>query len=384
MNRLTTPGRNALDQSLSSTPATPVTKKKTAFRLPSASWYLLLLAIPIALFIQACASQANEPAKAVSTAAATAGIPTDGHIVQPSAFSEALEITGTLAANQEVNIASELPRKIVRVHVKEGMNVRAGALLFQLDDADLQAQLQRLRQQEKLAALNEARMKDLIEHDAAIQQDYDQASTNLKVLEAEIRALLTTIDKTRIRAPFNGRIGIIRAYQGALVSPSTILTNIVDDDRIKVEFSVPEKYANLVHLGKTEQFTVESDTTVYSASVIAKESQMDQQTRTLLVRGITPNPHKALVPGQSARLTLELRTAANALKIPSQALIPSSQGYTVFVAKNGKAEVAKVEIGQRGPYDVQINSGLKAGDTVITSNLLRLAPSTPVHFVAIK
>ncbi len=88
------------------------------------------------------------------------------------------------------------------VPVKEGNIVAKGTLLFQLDDADLQAQLERLRQQEKLAALNEARLKDLIAHDAASQQDYDQAATNLAVLKAEIRQLQTTIDKTRIRAPF--------------------------------------------------------------------------------------------------------------------------------------------------------------------------------------
>ena len=383
MNRSTTSGQNTPDQSgLSHPKATWLPTKKPAFRLSAA---ILLLVLPIALFIQACATQANEPApKSVAASLANPGIPTDGYIVQASTFNEEIEITGTLAPNQEVSIASELTRKIVKVHVQEGNSVRAGTLLFQLDDADLQAQLQRLRQQEKLAALNETRMKDLIEHDAAIQQDYDQAITNLKVLEAEIRTLLVTIDKTRIRAPFNGRIGIIRAYPGALVSPSTVLTSIVDDDRLKVEFSVPEKYANLVQLGKTQPFTVESDTTLHSATVIAKESQMDEQTRTLLVRAISPNHRKALVPGQSARIRLALRSADNALKIPSQSLIPSSQGYSVFVAKNGKAEIAEVKIGQRGPYDVQINSGLQPGDTVITSNMLRLTPGTAVNLITIK
>ncbi len=117
----------------------------------------------------------------------------------PGAVKQLIEIAGTLAANQEVSISSELTKKVVSVPVKEGHIVGKGALLFQLDDADLQAQMERLRQQEKLAALNEARLKDLIAHDAASQQDYDQAATNLAVLKAEIRQLETTIDKTRIR-----------------------------------------------------------------------------------------------------------------------------------------------------------------------------------------
>lgn len=344
----------------------------------------MLLLLPVIIFIQACETQANEQKPAIAAAAPNPAVPADGYIVKPTSFSEAIEITGTLIANQEVTIASELMRKVVQVHVKEGNYVKAGTLLFQLDDADLQAQLERLRQQEKLAALNEARLKDLIAHDAAIQQDYDQAITNLNVLKAEIRQLAVTIDKTRIRAPFNGRIGIVRVYPGALVSPNTVLTNIVDDSRIKVEFAVPEKYAHLVTIGKSQRFTVQSDTATYVATVVAKESKMNEQTRTLLVEAIGANPQGRLVSGQSARLNLALHTANDALKVPSQALMPSAQGYAVYVAKNNKVQLAPVVIGQRGAQEVQIISGLNKGDTVITSNLLRLMPGADVALVKIK
>lgn len=344
----------------------------------------LLLLLPVIAFIQACETQAEEQKPTIAAAAPNPAIPADGYVVQPTAFSESIEITGTLIANQEVTIASELMRKVVQVHVKEGNYVKAGTLLFQLDDADLQAQLERLHQQEKLAALNEARLKDLIAHDAAIQQDYDQAITNLNVLKAEIRQLAVTIDKTRIRAPFNGRIGIVRVYPGALVSPNTVLTNIVDDTRIKVEFSVPEKYANLVSIGKPQRFTVQSDTLAYYATVIAKESRMNEQTRTLLVEAIGDNPQGKLVSGQSARLNLALHTSNDALKVPSQSLMPSPQGYAVYVAKNNKVELTQVAIGQRGAQEVQILNGLNKGDTVITSNLLRLTPGAEVTLVKIK
>jgi membrane fusion protein (multidrug efflux system) len=348
------------------------------------SWWLLIL-IPVAIFIQSCGdSQAEQPKTALATAPANPAIPADGFIVKPTSFSEEIEITGTLVANQEVTVASELLRKVVQVHAKEGNYVGAGTLLFQLDDADLQAQLERLRQQEKLAALNEARLKDLIEHDAAVQQDYDQAMTNLNVLKAEIRALAVTIDKTRIRAPFNGRIGIVRVYTGALVSPNTVLTNIVDDTKVKIEFAVPEKYANLVTIGKAQRFTVESDTVTYAAIVVAKESKMNDQTRTLLVEAIGANPHGKLVSGQSARLVLALHTSNDALKVPSQALMPSAQGYAVYVAHNNKVQLAPVEIGQRGDLEVQILKGLNKGDTVITSNILRLMPGAAVSLVKVQ
>ncbi|NML20300.1 efflux RND transporter periplasmic adaptor subunit [Pseudoflavitalea sp. G-6-1-2] len=372
-------------------PARPINHRLQASAAPAlkhppiATTLLLILSLPVMIFLHACASRANEPAPKVATAAAVVpGLPADAHVVTPGEVKEVLEITGTLAANQNVVISSELTKKVVSVPVREGNIVSKGTLLFQLDDADLQAQLERLRQQEKLAALNEARLKDLIAHDAASQQDYDQAATNLAVLKAEIRQLLTTIDKTRIRAPFNGRIGIIRTYPGALVSPSTPLTTIVDDAQVKVEFSVPEKYANLVAQGKQQTFTVESDSTEYKATVMAKESYVDQATRTLLVRATAANTNHKLVVGQSARLTLALRSSDNALQIPSQSLMPSSQGYSVFVVKSGKAVLTPVAVGQRGPDNVQITKGLSVGDTVVVSNQLRLSNGADVNIVNLK
>lgn len=372
-------------------PTRPITHRLQANAAPApkstpvATSLLLILSLPLMIFLHACASRANEPIAAASTAVAAApGIPADGHVVTAGEVKQLLEITGTLAANQEVMISSELTKKVVNVPVKEGNVVAKGTLLFQLDDADLQAQLERLRQQEKLAALNEARLKDLIAHDAASQQDYDQAATNLAVLKAEIRALQTTIDKTRIRAPFTGRIGIIRTYPGALVSPSTPLATMVDDAQVKVEFSIPEKYATLVAPGKQQTFSVEGDSTAYKATVISKESFVDQATRTLMVRAIASNAQHKLVVGQSARLSIALRTSGDALQIPSQSLMPSSQGYSVFVLKNGKAQATPVVVGQRDANNVQITSGLQAGDTVITSNQLRLTPNTDVRIVNLK
>lgn len=344
----------------------------------------LVLSLSIIVFLDACTSRANQSEPATAAIAAAPGIPADVHIVAPGAVQQLIEIAGTLAANQEVSIASELTKKVVSVPVKEGHSVFKGALLFQLDDADLQAQMERLRQQEKLAALNEARLKDLIAHDAASQQDYDQAATNLAVLKAEIRQLETTIDKTRIRAPFAGKIGIIRTYPGALVSPNAPLTTIVDDAQVKVEFSIPEKYASLVNAGSRQLFTVEGDSTQYNATVISKESFVDHDTRTLLVRAIAANPKGKLVTGQSAHLAIALHTSNDALQIPSQSLMPSSQGYSVFLLKNGKAQITPVTVGQRDAERVQITKGIQAGDTVIISNQLRLSPGADVRVVNLK
>jgi membrane fusion protein (multidrug efflux system) len=353
-------------------------KNKILKPISSLAFYLLLI-----ILISGCFAKEKDKTDA-PVATAPQAIPVDGNIIKPANLKEELEVTGTLAANQQVSIVSELTRKIVRVNVKEGNFVNKGQLLFQLDDEELQAQLEKLRQQEKLANLNEERLRDLIKHEAVIQQDYDQAFTNLKVLQAQIAELQVMISKTRIRAPFDGQIGIIRVYPGAIVSTNTVLANIEDNSVIKLEFSVPEKYANIITQGSEQQFTVASDSRQYKAKVVARESRLDQSTRTLQVLALSPNPGRVLLPGQSARLSLSLHASTDALMVASQALIPSSQGYSVLVAKNNKVQIAPVEIGQRNPYSVEILKGLNQGDTVVTSNLLRLAPGAEVKFVTLK
>jgi len=336
------------------------------------------------LFLLAgCYGKVKEAA-AASVATAPPATPVDGIIVRPATLSEELEVTGSLVANQQVDIASELTRKIIRVNVKEGSFVHTGELLFQLDDQDLQAQLEKLSQREKLAILNEQRLRDLIKHEAVIQQDYDQAFTNLKVLQAEIAELRVMIAKTRIQAPFSGRIGIIHVYPGAIVSTNTILTNLEDNSVVKLEFSVPEKYANVITQGSEQHFSVTSDSRQYKANVVARESRLDANTRTLLVRAVSPNPGGILIPGQSARMHLELHSSNDALVVPSQSLIPSAGGYSVYVSRNSQVQAVPIEIGQRGPNSVEVLKGLHKDDTVITSNLLRLMPGSPVQFVTLK
>jgi membrane fusion protein (multidrug efflux system) len=350
---------------------------------PTAELFLAL-SLVMMTFLSGCYARAKDSKDTKTPPAVVNATPVDGTIIKPAALKEELEITGSLMANQQVDIVSELTRKIVRVNVKEGAVVKAGQILFEMDNADLLAQLDRLRQQEKLALLNEERMRDLIHHEAVVQQDYDQAFTNLKVLQAQIAELKVAISKTMIRAPFAGQVGIVHVYPGAVVSVNTVLANLQDNATVKVDFSIPEKYAQVITDGSEQVFTVASDTKQYKATVVAREARLDQNTRTLMVRAVSQNPGRTLLPGQSARLHLTLHAANDALMVSSQALIPSSQGYSVFVAKNNQVQLAPVELGQRGPAAVQILQGLNRGDTVVTSNLLRLRPGATVQFVTLK
>lgn len=346
----------------------------------------ILLFFLVAVILTQCITKAGDFGEANNHAipAPVVRTPVDAMILHASETSESIDINATLIANQQVDIVSELTRKVVKVNVHEGSRVNEGALLFQLDDADLQAQLDKLRQQEKLAVLNESRLKDLLDHDAVAQQDYDEASTNLKVLQAQINEVLVSIDKTRIRAPFNGQIGMINIHPGSVVSTNTILTDIEDNRFIKTEFSVPEKYASLISTGSKYSFTTGATGKSYNATVSALGARLNENTRSLVVRGITPNANGDLIPGQSARVTLGFTNAGKTVAVSANALIPSPAGYTVFVSRKGEAHLTPVEIGQRNSATIQILSGVVDGDTVVTSNILRLGQGTPISFASIK
>ncbi len=327
-------------------------------------------------------SKGTTPEK-VEKAPVHQGIPVDGQVLRSESLGEDLTVSGTLMAFREVNIMSELNRKIIAVYAREGKYVAAGTVLFKLDDADLLAELEQLKQQEKLVALNERRLKDLTDNEAAVQQDYDQAFTNLKVIQSKIEQLKVTIGKTSIRAPFGGNLGIVNVYQGAYVSPGTSLALLTDNSRMKIDFAVPEKHAATLKDGDEVDYQVESDEKMHSARIVAHESRLDPNTRTLLMRAVGSNAGNELLPGQSARLRIRLTTTGNALMVPNQALIPSSQGYSVFVVNGHQAGLKNIEVGQRNAFSVHVTKGLANGDTVITSNMLRLSPNAPIELISV-
>ena len=357
--------------------------KNTIQKTKIVSGAILIVLILGSVFFKGYSTKGTTPEKA-PIAKAQEGIPVDGQVIKSGSLNEEMTVSGTLVANQEVSIMSELNRKVVSVQAKEGKYVAAGALLFKLDDADLLAELEQLKQQEKLVLLNERRLKDLVDREAAVQQDYDQAFTNLKVLQSKIEQLKVTIAKTNIRAPFSGYLGIVNVYPGAYVSPGTSLAQLTDNSKLKIDFAVPEKHANTLKTGDAVQYQVESNEKTHTAHIVAHESRLDPNTRTLLVRAVGDNANHELLPGQSARLTIRLNTSGSALMVPNQALIPSSKGYSVYVVNGNTAGFKAIEIGQRNAFSVHVTKGLANGDTVITSNMLRLAPNTPIQLVSVK
>jgi membrane fusion protein (multidrug efflux system) len=305
----------------------------------------------------------------------------EAYVVAEQPVTETVRTVGTLVANESVEIVAELSRRLVEVDVAEGTVVAKDARLFKLDDADLRTQLAELEARHRLAARTERRQRELLafEKRALSQQAYDQATADLQSIQAEIASLQVTLAKTEIRAPFAGRIGLRRVSEGAWVTPSTVLTTLQDTSRIKIDFTLPERHAGAVAIGQTFRFRVAGRAAEFEGRVIAIEPAIDAGTRSLRVRGASDNPDDALMPGAFATLDVPVAAQTAGILVPAQAVIPSLSGHAVYVLAGGVAELRDVEIGTRSAESVQIVRGLATGDTVLTTNLLRIRPGVRVE-----
>lgn len=299
------------------------------------------------------------------------------HIVKSRPFAQTLSTVGTLRANESVTLVSELSRRLMKIHVQEGTEVKADALLFKLDDSDLVAQLGEIEARMKLANINKKRVDTLLPRKAISQQEYDVSTSALVLLEAERNTQVVQILKTEIRAPFAGRVGVRQVSEGAFVSPTTPLITLQDLSLIKVDFPLPERYAGEVKNGQQFTFTVAGNGQVFEGTVAVIEPAIDVATRSLLVRGVCSAP-QGLLPGGFAEVALTLDGLAHGFMVPSQALVPSPRGHGVYLIAGGKAKLQSVEIGIRTDDQVQILRGVNEGDVVATTNLLRIRPGVDV------
>ena len=301
------------------------------------------------------------------------------HRVVPTELSERLATTGTVRANEEVEIVSEISGKISDIFFEEGSRVGAEQLLLKIDDSELVAEQQRALYRVQLAERAEIRQKQLLDDGVISSETYDVALGELNVLRAELQLIEAQLLKTEIRAPFSGIIGLRWVSPGSYLSSQTRIASLNDLDPVKLDFSVPERYSALMKVGDEISFAVEGFERGFPGTIYAVEPSVDATTRSLRVRARCPNSDGALVPGAFANVDLVLRSISGALTVPSIAVIPELGGKKVFVFEDGAAQPRKVESGIRSESAVEITSGLAEGDLVIISGLMQLQPGLAVE-----
>lgn len=310
-------------------------------------------------------------------------IAVDAYVVKSRNLDNEIATVGTIVANEEVEIRSELPRKITGIYFKEGAFVPKGKVLFKLDDSDLLAQLRKLELDEQLQTKQAEREQQLLEKGLLTSEEYDIRQTNIEKIKADIEIIMISLDKTDITAPFSGITGFRNVSIGSFVNNTIVLTTIKDIRKVKVDFSIPEKYITDFSKGQQISFKVEGYDEEFSGVVVSYDPQLNENTRSIILRAIADNSGSKLLPGSFVKVKLQLQNINDAIMIPTEAVVPQQQGQSVFILQNGNAIQKEITIGQRTENEVMIASGISEGDTVITTNILRLKNNSKVKIANI-
>lgn len=310
-------------------------------------------------------------------------IPVETDRVRIASLADSITAVGSLAASESVMIRPEITGRVRDIRFSEGESVKAGALLITLDDAEWRARLEESQALLKLAQLSHERLREMAAKQLTSRQDADKAALELDGARARLSADRQRLDKTVLRAPFAGVTGLRRVSPGDYVQAGQDLVNLEAIDELKMDFSVPERHLSALKSGlplslQTEAWPGES----FSGAVYAIDPRVDDKTRSIALRARVANSQRRLRPGMFVAVKLKIAERPQALIAPEQALWPVGGQTFVYRVTGGKADMVAVTTGARRPGEVEIVSGLAAGDTVIVAGQQKLKPGAPVVPVA--
>ena len=338
----------------------------------------IVLAIAGAIAYKALWSKPAQAAGGGGGGLARTALPVDLLVVKPESFTETLPVIGSIEANESIILKSEVSGKITGIYFSEGQHVDEGTLLIKVYDDDLQAQLAKAQANLKLTEDVEDRQRQLLEKEAISRQEYDVAFANLQSAQADVALLKAQISKTEIKAPFDGVIGFRKVSPGEYITPGIDIASLVSDDPAKIQFTVPERYSQMLGANTVIRYRLEGQSVERRATVYAVAPTIDQATRTLELKALAPNPNGALIPGAFARIEVLMETQRNVVLIPADAILSESAGQKVYLYRGGKVQSMMIETGTRTNDRVQIIKGIAPGDTVIITGLMQITARTTV------
>jgi len=291
-----------------------------------------------------------------------------------------IEALGTANANEAVNITSSSTDKIAKIMFDDGDAVQKGQILVLLvqdeEHSQLQAeQTQLLEHQRELK-----RLENLLQRNAAAQNEYDGRKTQVAISEHKISEIKARIEDKTIRAPFDGQLGMRRLSVGTLVEPGTVITTLDDTTRIKLDFSVPSMYLDVLKKeGKIRASSDVFENKVVTGTIASINSRIDPTTRSIEVRAIIANKNGLIKPGQLLSVKL-IRNEREALVIPEEAILQrKDKHYVYLVDHSNRVKLQEVMVGQRQPGWIEIKEGLQVKDNVILRGISRVFPDERVE-----
>ena len=292
-----------------------------------------------------------------------------------------INAVGSIRSNESVVVRPEISGRIVKLNFSDGQQVQKGQLLIAFDATVNQAEVQQAKAELGIARANFERTADLARQKFMSDRARDESLANVQVLEAKLALAQARLSKLEIRAPFSGVVGIRNVSIGDYVKDGTDLINLEDISSVKVDFRVPEKYADVIRKGQALEVIVDAlPGKPFRAKVDAIDPQVDSAGRSALLRGRIDNPEGRLKPGMFARVKLILAERDNALVVPEEAIVPQGGKTTVWKVVDGKAVRTEVKTGLRRAAKVEITQGLALNDVVVTAGQIRLSKDgTPVR-----
>jgi membrane fusion protein, multidrug efflux system len=305
------------------------------------------------------------------------------------AWKPALNVVGTLRAVRGADLAPEVAGVVSEIHFSSGEEVKAGAPLVQLNAASDLAQLASLKAAADLAELNYQRDQRQLKVQAVSQAAVDTDAANVKVAKAQVATQQALVDKKTVRAPFAGRLGIRLVDLGQYVAPGTKLVTLQAIDPLLVDFSVPQGELARIHPGMKVSATADAlPGELFEGAIAAIDAKVDPATRNVQVRATLQNPRHRLLPGMFVSVSVESGAEERRLTLPQTSITFNPYGNTVFVVEEkGKGADGKprlvasqrfVETGATRGDQIAVVSGVKEGETVVTTGQLKLRNGVPV------
>ena len=304
-------------------------------------------------------------------------------VAQPQTVNNTVEVNGSVIASEFVELHPEVSGRLTYLNVPEGKTVEAGTVIARINDADLKAQIGKTNVQLDLAEKTEARYKQLLAVNGINQSDYDAALNQVNSLKADIVYTQTLLDKTVIKAPFKGVAGLRQVSPGAYVTPATVVSTLQQVNQVKIDFTVPEVYSDVIKVGASVDVSLDENTHKKGkANIVAVEPGANTDTRNLKVRALLVSG--TANPGAFVKVYVESGNNSNSILVPSNCIIPDDKNSQLVVVKNGKAEFVSVKTGLRTANTVEIKSGLNAGDSVVITGELFARPKSLLKVRSVK
>src|SRR5665647_511362 len=301
-------------------------------------------------------------------------VPVEVVIASSEEIASNLEVNGSVLSNEMVELRPEVSGRLIYLNLPDGATVKQGTVLARINDADLQAQLEQQKTQLELATKTLQRLSDLLKVNGVNQADYDAALSQVNTIQANMKVLNAQIDKTVIKAPFSGEIGIRVVSLGAYVTPQTLIGSLYQTDKVKIDFTVPETFASNVEKGNKVKIQSEGFAESLDATITAIEPQINTVSRNIKVRAMLT---KGIIhPGAFVKVFLDQNR--NGIMVPSNAIIPDALSSQIVVVRHNKALFVNVETGLRNSNLVELTSGVNPGDSIIVSGMLFVRPTASV------